>query len=63
MKKIVEGKEAVLGVNLGHPIVTNGDGDALFPNYFGEDLFNLARAACLLYACHMFCLRKFLSSF
>jgi len=36
-----------LGVNLGRPIVTNGDfvallwdeSDALFPNYFGEDLF------------------------
>ena len=26
-----------LGVNLGRPIVTSGDGDALFPNYFGED--------------------------
>ena len=26
---IVEGEEAVLGVNLGHPIVTNGDGNAL----------------------------------
>ena len=34
-------------VNLGRPIVTNGDfvallwdeSDALFPNYFGEDLF------------------------
>ena len=33
---IVEGKE-VLGVNLGRPIVTNGDDDALFTNYFGED--------------------------
>jgi len=28
-----------LGVNLGRPVVTNGNGDALFPNYFGEDLF------------------------
>ena len=34
-----------LGVNLGRPIVTNGDilsslckSDALFPNYIGEDL-------------------------
>jgi len=36
---IVDNKGAVLGVNLGHPIVTNGDGDALFPYYFGEDLF------------------------
>jgi len=27
-----------LGVNVGSPIVTNGDGDALFPNYFWEDL-------------------------
>ena len=24
----------VLGVNLGRPIVYNGDGGALFPNYF-----------------------------
>jgi len=30
-----------LGVNVGRPIVTNGDGDAIFPNYFGEDLFEL----------------------
>ena len=22
-----------------HPIVTNGDGDTLFPNYFGKELF------------------------
>jgi len=36
-----------MGVNLGHPIVTNGDfvayyseSDALFPNYFGQDLFS-----------------------
>ena len=35
---IVEGEWAVLGVNLGHPIVTNKDSDTLFPNYFGEDL-------------------------
>ena len=34
---------AVWGVNLGRPIATNGDGDALFPNYFGEDLFHTAR--------------------
>jgi len=26
------------GVNLGRPNVTNGDGDALFPNYFEEEL-------------------------
>ena len=26
------------GDKFGRPIVTNGDGDALFPNYFGEDL-------------------------
>jgi len=36
---IVKGKGTVLGVNLGCPIVTIGDGDALFPNYFGENLF------------------------
>jgi len=42
---IIEGEWAVLGVNLGHPIITNGvfvaqlcDSDVLFPNYFGEDL-------------------------
>jgi len=39
---IVEGKGS-LGVNLGHPIVTNGDGDALFPNYFGKDLLKVVR--------------------
>jgi len=33
---------AVLGVNLGHPIVTNGDfATRLFPNYFGQDLLLL----------------------
>ena len=26
------------GVNFVRPIVTNRDGDAFFPNYFGEDL-------------------------
>ena len=36
---IVKGEWAVLGVKLGRPVVTNGDGDALFPNYFGENLF------------------------
>jgi len=36
---IVEGEEAVLGVNFGRPIVTNGDfATWLFPNYFGQDL-------------------------
>ena len=32
---IVEVEEAVSGVNSGRPVVTNGDGDALFANYFG----------------------------
>jgi len=41
---IVEGEGAVLGVNVGHPILTNGilcvrSGDSLFPNDFVEDLF------------------------
>jgi len=36
---IVEGEGAVLGVNLGCPIVTNGDGDAIFPNYFGRTCY------------------------
>jgi len=35
---IVKRKGAVLGMNMGRPIVTNADGDTLFPNYFGEDL-------------------------
>jgi len=36
---IVEGECAVLGVNLGRPIVTNGDlATRLFPNYFGQEL-------------------------
>jgi len=35
---IVEGEGPVLGVNLGHAIVTSEDGDALFPNYFGEHM-------------------------
>jgi len=33
--------KGILGVNLKHPTVTNGDGDALFPNYFGQDLFSM----------------------
>ena len=37
---IVEGKGAVLGVNLGRPIVTDGDSATqLFTNYFGPYLF------------------------
>jgi len=43
---IVEGEWTVLLVNLGRPIVTDGDfvaqlckNDALFPNYFVDDLF------------------------
>jgi len=35
---IVEGERAVSEANLGRSIVTDGDGDAIFPNYFGEDL-------------------------
>jgi len=41
---IIEEEGAVLEVNVGRPIVTDGDfvawlceSDALFPNYFGED--------------------------
>ena len=37
---IVEREGAVLGVNLGRPIVTNGDfATRFFPNYFGQHLF------------------------
>jgi len=46
--RIIKGEGAVLGVNLGHLIVTNGDfvaqlcnSDMLFPNYSGEDLLTL----------------------
>jgi len=36
---IVEGKEAILGLNLGRPTVTNEDFTTrLFPNYFGQYL-------------------------
>jgi len=42
---IVEGEGALSGVNVGRPIATNGDGDSLFPNYLGDDLFR-----CKLYA-------------
>ena len=49
--EIVEGKGAVLGVNVGHPIATSGDSVAqlfsavrvamrLFSNYFGIFSFN-----------------------
>ena len=39
---IIEGEEAVLGVNSGRPIVTNGDfATRLFPDYFGQDLLNV----------------------
>jgi len=48
---IVEWEMAVLGVSVGRPIVTNGDGDALLPNYFGEDLFN---CEILYYTCRVF---------
>ena len=43
----IEGVWAVFWVNLGHPIVTNGEGDVLFPNYFGEDLLLLYRPVSL----------------
>jgi len=37
---IAERKGAVLGLNLGRPIVTNGDfATQLFPDYFGQYLF------------------------
>jgi len=33
---------AILGVNEGRPVVTNGDSATrLFPNYFGQDLFQI----------------------
>jgi len=39
---IVEGEGAFWGLNLGHPIVTNGDfATRLFPYYFGQYLLLL----------------------
>jgi len=34
---IVEGEGTVLGINVGRHIITNGDSDILFPNYFEEN--------------------------
>jgi len=46
---IFEGEGAVLGLNLGFPIVTNGDfATQLFPNYFGQHLFLLLGNMVLL---------------
>jgi len=50
--EIVEREGAVLGVNVGHPIVTNGDFVAsavrvatrFFPNYFGISCSNCLNA-------------------
>ena len=48
---IVEGEGALLGVNLSHPIVTNGDfATRLFPNYFGQYLFI---DATVIYSCFL----------
>jgi len=46
--EIVKGKGAVLGVNVGHPIVTNGDsamrgGDAALPKLLWDFLFQLGQ--------------------
>jgi len=45
------GEGAVLGVNLGCLIVTNGNfATQLFPNYFGQqDLFSTKRKCCRRY--------------
>jgi len=37
---IVKGEVVVLGVNSERPIVTDGDSDALFPNYFRRTCLN-----------------------
>jgi len=45
---IVEGERAVLGLNVGRPIVTNGDfATRLFPNYFGQYLFKLMKSSVM----------------
>jgi len=48
---IIKGERAVLGVNWGHPIVTNGDFAMwLFPNYFGQYLLkHLSIIFCYYY--------------
>ena len=53
---IVEGEGAVLGVNLGRPVVTIGDSvaplcesDALLPNYFGGGLVILEEKRVLTF--------------
>jgi len=46
---IVEGKGVVSGVNLGQGTDVVRGGDALFPNYFGEDL--LSSRTRLLFQC------------
>jgi len=49
---IVEGEMAVLGLNLGRPIVTNGDfATRLFSNYFGQDLLDFSPHRCTVEAC------------
>jgi len=61
---IVEGEGAVFGVNLEHPIVTNGDfAMQLFPDYFRQELFfmslssshyvtSLSEASCCCCSCN-----------
>jgi len=45
---IVEEEGAVLGLNLGHTILTNGDfATQLFQNYSGQDLFRLLRSVII----------------
>jgi len=51
-----KGKGQFLGVNVGHPIVINGDfvaelceSDALFPNYFGETCWQYVALVVVLW--------------
>jgi len=53
--EVVEGKGQLWRVNLGHPIVTNGDfATRLFPNYFGWNLL-IFGAALNNAICPAFC--------
>jgi len=53
---IVEKEGAVLGVNLGRPVVTNGDfATRLFPDYFGQEW----TCSVLLHVCIRYYTRKF----
>ena len=44
-----QGVRSSFGLNLWRPIVTNGDGDTLFPNYIWKDLLVLSVRQCVVW--------------